>query len=57
MIDRERINSLFSLLHEKVITSCVDPGGGGQLTIAVEVIAVEMITVEMQLLLRWSLLR
>ena len=28
MIDRERINSLFSLSHEKVITSCVDPEGG-----------------------------
>ena len=27
MIDRERINSLFSLLCEKVITSCVDSGG------------------------------
>ena len=47
MIDRERINSQLSLSCEKVITSCVDPGGWGGLTIAVEMITVETIAVEM----------
>ena len=46
MIDRERINSLFSLSHEKVIASCVDPEGGRSM-ITVEMIAIEAITVEM----------
>ena len=27
MIDAERINRQFSLSHEKVVVSCVDPGG------------------------------
>ena len=35
MIAVERINSKLKLSHEKVITSCVDPGEGG-LMITVE---------------------